>query len=221
MFGSNYWFIRCIDYFILVPVIIGIIRLRKIDLDFFPFLLLLFYDFTNELLFEILTRTIHTNSISSNVYVLVSFYILLFQLVRWGVIPYKKQIAFLVFLVLFLLWLIENTVFSSLWQFNPYNKILFAVCSIFLCLYAIGLSPFLIRKNEKRITVLIICIAWILKHVILIISEIFLLYTGDSSLFFQQNLINLVVFSCLLVNILYTIAVVWIPKKRKYTWLSH
>ena len=161
-----------------------------------------------------------TNAPNTNVYLLLSTLVIVYQLKVWGAIRLKRGFAYLCVLTFVLLWGYENFIYSSVWNFNSYTAILFYLLIVILSVRTLGQN---IASNEKyqiNRVVFLICMAFIIKYTSSIIIELFWIYGLTSSSIFLRSVYRLTTYVNLLVNIFYAIAVLWIPKKREYTWLS-
>lgn len=216
----NYWLSRSFDYLIIIPFITGLVRYKKIDPAFRPFFFFIGYSVFNETLFEILVRTIHTNSINSNIYWLVIFFILVFQLKKWKLFELNSQSEKWLYIGVVLIWAAENLFYSSLWNFNSVSVVVILFLLIILISRAIGGLANCIMETSRRNVIYLICGSLIFEFTIKCISEIFWNYGLSHSVLFRNSIMNLGSLSVIIVYTLQTIAIIWIPKKREYTWLS-
>lgn len=215
-----YWASRSASYLIIIPAIIGFFRFTKIDRAFVPFFFLVFFDLLTEINFEILTRTLGTNSISSNFYFIVSFYIILWHLLQWGVIEIKNWWTIFTSVVVLSTWIIENLIISSLWKFNSYCTVISSGFVLILSIQALSKISFLVKKETAKKLIFLLLAIWILKYAQLIVSETsWIIYQGLS---FEFNVNLGILGMCIngLTNLVYLLIAIWVPKKRKYSWLS-
>lgn len=215
-----YWASRGISYLIIFPSIIGFFRFTKIERAFAPFFVLVFFELLTEINFEILTRTVGTNSISSNFYFIVSFYIILWQLLQWGVFKITSWWTIFTSVVVLSAWIIENLIISSLWKFNSYCTVINAGFVLILSIQAISKISFLVKKETTKKLIFLMLSIWILKYAQLIITETSWIIYQDFSFEFNVNLGILGMCINGLTNLVYLLIAIWIPKKRKYSWLS-
>ena len=215
-----YWASRSASYLIIIPAIIGFFRFTKIDRAFVPFFFLVFFDLLTEINFEILTRTLGTNSISSNFYFIVSFYIILWHLLQWGVLEIKNWWTIFTSVVVLSTWIIENLIIRSLWKFNSYCTVISSGFVLILSIQALSKISFLVKKETAKKLIFLLLAIWILKYAQLIVSETsWIIYQGLS---FEFNVNLGILGMCIngLTNLVYLLIAIWVPKKRKYSWLS-
>lgn len=217
----NYWTARIIDYVIIVPFITGLFRFRKVDDMFHPFFYLLFYYVFNEfVLFEILSRVIHTNSINYNIYWVVIFFLIIYQLKKWELLCLGARSEKLLYGAVVVFWIWDNLYHSTLWNFNSLSKIVLCFVLTVLNVRAIGHLSVRTFSFGLRKAMFLICSTLIFEFTVKIIGEIFWQYGLIRSTSFQNNVILLESLSGVLVATIFTIAIIWMPKKREYTWLS-
>lgn len=215
-----YWGVRGVSYLIIIPAIIGIVRFTKIDRAFVPFFILVFFDLLIEISFEILTRTVGTNSISSNFYFIVSFYIILWQLLQWGFIKITSWWTIFTSVVVLSAWIIENLIISSLWKFNSYCTVINSGFVIILSIQALSKISFWVKKEATKKVIFLMLAIWILKYIQLIIADTSWIVYQDLGFEFNLNLVILGMCINGLTNLVYLLIAIWVPKKRKYSWLS-
>jgi hypothetical protein len=215
-----YLYSRLLSYTIVIPVAIGIVRYKKIDPSFRPFFLLVFFDFFTEILYEVLSRTIETNSISYNFYNLVAFFIIGKQLVMWGLLNSKSLITIFVGAITFIFWVWDNLFLNSLWSFNSYNILLIAVLICLFSIQAISKLSLVIKNEKRRNLVFVIIGIWVSKYIILIVTEISWVSFKSLGQNFFLKTTYLALFAGAIFNLAYALIALWVPKKREFSWLS-
>lgn len=215
-----YWAARGVSYLIIIPAIIGFVRFTKIDRGFIPFFFLVFLDLLTEINFEILSRTLGTNSISNNFYFLVSFYIILWQFIRWGFFELKNWWMIFISILMLTTWIVENLIISSLLNFNSYCVVINAGFILILSIQALSKISFLFKKEATKKLIFLILSIWVLKYTQLIITETSWIFLQNLSFEFNVSLGILGMFVNAMTNLAYLLIAIWIPKKRKYSWFS-
>jgi hypothetical protein len=179
-----------------------------------------FYDFFIGVLNEILSRTIQTNSISYNFYNLVVFYIILGQFIKWGLLKTKQFLVILGGIFVLGVWLFDNLVINSLGDFNSYNVLVIASLLCFFSLGVIGKIHLTVKREKTRNIMCAIVFVWLVKYLLVIISEIGWFFFNGFGARFNWKLTTLVFVSGGIINVAYAVIALWIPKKREYLWLS-
>jgi hypothetical protein len=199
------------------PAIAGLIRLRKIEPSYYPFLIYSFVSLLLELLQGLLFIPNNKNIVvlSFNLFNLFEAVILLVQFYYWKCFERYKKIFPALLIVVICGWLFENLIVQNIYHFN----VIFLVCySLLLVLLSVqAINHIIVNQSTLPLTknaMFIICAAMI----ILFIYNIFI-YTllakgiavNNKKLMVQVFAIRVYVNA--LTNILYGIAVCFIPKK--------
>lgn len=142
---------------ILVPFITGLIRLRSIRAGgFTPVFLYVATGLINSILSYILILHKYPNHTNSNIYILISFLLLLYQFYRWN----KGTTMKYIFLGLagILVWLIDNPLLHRLNENNSAFRALFSFAMLFFSVEQISKVTFSKRRNLNKLAILFICI---------------------------------------------------------------
>ena len=202
-------------------VIIGIVRYRKIDPSYYPFI----YYITLMLLIEIVvkiltdTRTFQVIGPMMNIYTLAEFSLLAWLFHAWGLFNRNKLFFTILMSAFFVAWLLITVIMNSiLYDSNYYFRVLY---SFALVLFAV--SAFNKMVVNHRGSIFQNAQFWICLGIIIFFTFFLLDNATKLSLVrhtisqdFRINLQKIIVFSNLLVNILYVVAVIWIPRKKNF-----
>ncbi|MEP7278909.1 MAG: hypothetical protein ABI813_09725 [Bacteroidota bacterium] len=204
---------------IIFSVIIGIVRWRIIDPPYYPFI----YNIVVVLLVEIINGT-HKYSVATvqllNVFSIIDFCLFAWLFHNWGLFNHSRN-WFLTIIILSVSTWIYITFFLT--GFGNINN-------PFLLLYSFALIFFSVTTFNKivvqqRINIFTNAKFWICMGIIIFYSFFMLtratnLSTGlHFSRSFRHNLQQINNFSNVLVNLLYAVAVIWIPRKKNITTL--
>jgi hypothetical protein len=77
-----------------------------------------------------------------------------------------------------------------------------------------------VKREKTRNIMYAIAFVWVVKYLLVIISEISWFFFNGLGARFNWKLTTLVFISGGLINIAYAVIALWIPKKREYSWLS-
>lgn len=215
----NYQLIEILSYSIGLGAITGLIRFSKIERSYFAFIILLWIGLTNEIINTIVINKGYSNAINSNIYVLVESLLILLFFYQQGLFQRKRKIAFVLFITYLLVWSAEKFYFSSISQFSSYFIIFYAFATVIMSIHHIN---YLITQEKKvlvRHPAFLICFGFILFFTCNALVEIFWLYGLNSSKEFRVQVFRIMTYTNLVVNIIYAIAILWIPKKREYILL--
>jgi hypothetical protein len=205
---------------VIIPLAIGLIRFNKTVASFQPFLLLLSLAFLSETISFICIRVLHTsNAVPLNLYGLAESMVIIYQFFVWGTLK-RKRLLFIGLLSGFAtIWVTENIIFNKIETFSPYFRVTYAFIAVLLSINEIN---YLIVKDNKsliRNARFLVCLGFIIIFIYQIIYEASLFVGSDTVLslrvIFMFNYINA------FVNLIYAIAVLFIPVKPSYYFSKH
>jgi hypothetical protein len=203
-------------------VIIGIVRFRRIDPSYYPFLFNCIAALFVEILNRILNVTGQRNAFTFvlNVFSYIDFFFFLWLFHNWGLFNRKKSTFIAIAGVFFVIWLATNIIFTGFIKNNLYFFILYSFALIFF-----SVSTFNRMVVHERSSIFKNPKFWICLGIIIFYS-FFIVYSSTGITFmyvpsreFRRGLQAIMVYSNLLVNILYAVAVIWIPRKKNFTSL--
>jgi hypothetical protein len=208
-----------LGYSITIAVVIGLIRFNKVLPAYRPFIIILCLGFINHTLSVILSETIRNNSVNSNIYILFEslLYLLLFK--NWGAFNKKIILFYSLFIFLSGLWIYDNLIWHSLLVTNSLFRIVYSFVLIFLSIGQLNKLIVTAKKNLFYNAIFLICCGIIIYFSYKAIIEVFFFARIKASDQFYINIITILVFVNLFVNLIFAWAVLWIPKKQKSTLL--
>jgi len=197
------------------PAIVGIIRYRKMERSYSPFLIYIIISLLNELLVKFALKSFNARNLDWQLFNLFEAIILTTQFYYWRVFSRFKWGFILVLILLIGLWFVENLVISSIYEFNP--VFLIAKPFILVLLSVQTINHIIVNQNRSplnRNSMFIICVAL----VIYFIYNIFV-YTlqakgiskTDKNL--MTKVFEIMVYINAFTNLLYGIAMCFIPEK--------
>ena len=201
---------------IIIPAIIGWARLHKISSAFLPFLILTWVGAANELLSIILVLGLKQyNIVNTNIYQLIEATLLLWQFKRWRLFSNNKFFTGL--LILFLAaFSLENLISSKLYlDFNSYFRIFYSFIIVLLSIHMMNHILMKERGVLLKNPIFITCCVFIISFTYQVLIEAFWTY-GVSDIY-RTKLQNIFVFVNLLCNIIYTLAIIWMPKRQAFS----
>jgi len=204
-------------------VIIGIVRFRRIDPSYYPFI----YRVTVVLIVEILNRilTVTGNDdafiLVLNIFSFTDFFLFLWLFHNWGLFNRRKSTFITIAGVFFVIWLLENTILTGFIKHNLYFFILYSFALIFFSVNSFNKMVVHERSSIFRNPKFWICLGIIIFYsfFIVVVSTGLSFFEHSMSRAFRRELWSISVYSNLLVNLLYAVAVICIPRKKNYTSL--
>ncbi|MEO7043676.1 MAG: hypothetical protein ABI091_00110 [Ferruginibacter sp.] len=215
----TYYATIAFSFSIFIASIAGIIKFRKIDSSYYPFILLTIAATINEIVSAIIVKHRHNTAINNNIYVLIEALLIIWQFKKWGVFD-NRRILFKVLLIsITVLWLWEYQSPLKLQEIGLFFRVaasfIIVICSVTI------VSRFLIVHNKRLVTnpVFIICCGFILFFTYKIFVEIFWICGKDADQVFSNYVYNLMRYINLISNLIYAIAIICIPTKPRFITL--
>jgi len=202
---------------ILLPFIIGLIRLRRLDKDYQPFFLLLIIGLLTEVASFITIKLQGTNLVVVNIYVALEWIFIAWQFRVWGTLRQKKNLYYVLLILPILFWIVENLVLGNINHLVPYFRFLYFLLIVLLSINKINFMITHESRNLFRNPRFLICIGFIVYFVYMIVY----FWAYHVSLFEKSDISNHIIFLMAYVNafsnIIYAIAFLLIPAPQKFT----
>ena len=115
------------------------------------------------------------------------------------------------------MWLAENFFISKITYFGSYFRIMYAAV---LSLMSINFINSIIVRERKSILLnasFLICAGFIVYYTYKVLLEAFWLYGLNDSSSFRINVYLILTYINLLLNIIFSFAVAWIPTKQRFS----
>jgi hypothetical protein len=205
---------------IVIAVLIGIIRFKRIDSSYYPFL----YDITIVFLIEIavyyLMQGGHVQILiaSLNIFSLIDFCLFTWLFHNWRLFNHNRTTFISILSGFFIAWFLI-TVMGGFTTSNYYFRILYSFTLIFF-----SVSSFNKLVVHDRSAIFRNPKFWICLGIVIFYTFFIIICVAKISLFrhqvsdeFRRGLHEINVYSNLLVNLLYAVAVLWIPRKKNIT----
>lgn len=201
---------------ILFPLIVGLVRHRRIGKTYRPFFSLIILGACAELLDHYLINTIHvSNAVADNIFVLLEWVLICWQFYVWG-LNTKKELVLVIFLFPVAIWIVENLVFGHIRDFSPYFRVFDAFLIVMLSVNKIN---FMITHDDRKLysnPIFLICIGFIFFFIYRIILE----WAYQTSVIGATKTTDIIImlnawFNAL-TNIIFAIALLRIPRPQKF-----
>ena len=202
-------------YSILVPFIIACIKIDRLNTIYKPFLFFVFAGFTSELLCSIHIWLHRPFYIVLNIYFLVQAYYVTWQFKNWGLFKKYWKVYWVLQAFYSLAWLLEDVYFD----FTKYILSYFVIASNFImAIMSISIINKLVIKVHGSLwknPVFLICFAWLVFFTFSVLAETFFKY-GLQVPEFAGKIYRIVQLTNVVTNIIFGIAILWIPSKPKF-----
>lgn len=205
---------------IVFAVLIGIVRFRKVDQSYYPFLYRIFI----VLVVEILARIMLTNgapgkfSAVLNIFSIIDFCLFTWLFHNWQLFNRNRSIFLAILGAGIVAWGLITFVVNNIYTPNFYWRILYSFVLIAFSVNTFNKAVVTDRGNIFRNPKF-----WICLGVIIFFTFFILVCVVNLSLFrqisksFRGNLQEINVYSNILANLLYAFAIIWIPRKQNFT----
>lgn len=206
---------------IIFAVIIGIVRYRKIDRSYYPFIYYVCLAVVIETTYLILMSNgmIDPIRVMLNIYTFFEFGLLAWLFHSWGLFN-RNRVFFLSLMAgFFIAWLIGTVITSPIDKLpNLYFRILY---SFALVLFAVSTFNKMVVNHRGKIfenAQFWICLGIIIFFTFFLLDNAtkISLLKQNVSRGFRSNLQDLIMWTNVLVNLLYAVAVLWIPRKKNF-----
>ena len=206
---------------VLIPLSIGLIRFNRTVASFQPFLLLLALAFISETISYICIKILDTsNAVPFNLYGLAESLVILYQFYVWGFLKRKRVLFFVLGGGLTTLWMTENLLLNKIEAFSPVFRVAYAFIVVLLSINEINFMIVRDNKNLLKNPRFLVCLGFITFFIYQIIYEASYFVGTDTSALSKKIII---MFNYLngFVNLIYAIAVLYIPVKEEYYFNKH
>ncbi|MBG9377541.1 hypothetical protein I5907_14955 [Panacibacter sp. DH6] len=196
---------------ILFPIIAWIVRLNTIPKAYYP----LIYMLAAGLIVELISFRSKNNAIATNLYVLAEFILFCWLFYNLKQVLSKRKWLYALMLPFILMWIFECILLRKLDSFDIYYRILYPFA---LVLLAVNQLNYLIINDRHEMILnplFILCCAMIIYFSYKCLIEIFYMYAHDSVV--GNAIFSIHIYINVLFNILLTLVVICLPKKRIIT----
>ena len=193
-------------------------RFKTIEPAYYFFLILIWVGLINETINFFLSRAHYSNQVNSNIYSLAQSLLIVLFFNRLGLFERSKWFFYATLCFFILAWFIDNFILSA----ENFSSYFTAVTSFIYVLMSISMINRLIVAEVKFLTrnpVFVICIGFILFFTCALIVEIFWIYGLNASDSFLLGVYLIKTYINIVINLIYALAIIWMPKKRGYTLL--
>lgn len=201
-------------YSLLIPGVISIFRLNVMSDAYYPFILFIFLGCLNEAVSIFMaTNGFHT-IINSNVYVLLAC-ILLIQFFKMNkLFKYRSPFYITILTLSIIIWIFESFIMRNINEISSYFRIYYSFLIVILSITTI--NKIIISETGDLVgnSLFLICVCFICYYTLKVLIEAFLIYGIKYSNIVLVNIYNILIYVNLIINLLYALAIVWIPRKQ-------
>jgi len=203
-----------------VAAVIGGVRFKQVPKTYRPFIFFCMAAFINDGYGLIASQIFKTNTVNSNIYVLIESMLLLWLFYNWSddYSRKKKNIRFTIIAILFtIVWLVDNLVMHDMTTINSMFRVVYSFVIVLLSIEQINLVFHRERQSILRNARFIICAAFVIFYTYKTIVEVFFMIDLGMSRNFYVQLYYILVLLNLIINLIYALALLWIPRKQRFS----
>ena len=213
---SYTWFV-ILSCSIFIPAVISAIRLPKVDSAFHPFIICLWVGAINELISIYLSQSGNSTHVNNNIYVIIEAILLTWQLKKWGAFDRFPVLFYSLIAIFITSWLLENYFLSSIHTTEPWFRLAYSFIIVLLAIQVVNHLIISERRSLIRNPIFLIAIGWIIYFTYKGLIEVFWINGFHSSPGFLINVYSIMIWINLLVNIIFSFAVLWMSEKQRFT----
>ncbi len=208
-----------LSFSILVPTVTGWVRLSKIRPAYYPFIFLLTCGLANEIVSFLVTRKGGSNAFNSNIYALAEGILITTFFYYAGLFRSNKISFFSILTGLVILWITDKLIIADLYHFSSWYTLGSSLVYVLMSISMINRLILVERQRLNRNSIFIIALCFVFFFTYALLVEIFLLYGTEASRHFLKKVYRIMAYINAGVNLIYTLAILWIPRKQEYTLL--
>lgn len=199
---------------VLIPIIMGTIRIKRLDKTYYPFFILLLAGLLTELAsFIFIDNFKLSNAPVVKIYSLLECCIILYQLYVWQNSAKRKGLFIFLAVLCIVVWVIENIFFLNINTFSPYFRVLYAFVIILLSINQINFMMFNHEGALFKSPCFIISLGFIIIFLYQIILEASY-FIADQSVVANKIIMGFGYIN-LAINLLYAVALFFITGKKE------
>jgi hypothetical protein len=202
---------------ILFPALLGIIYFRRFHKSYVPFLYVIWMGLVNDITGSIGAIVYRTTTATSNIYTLFDFLLIILVFWSWSNNSNIKKYLIALMFIGACIWIGDNVIFHTLFIFNNKFRIFYSFVVVALSIWELNKVLFTERKSIWKNARFLICAGFILFYTYRAIFEIFYAIDARFSNNFYSHIFDILVVTNAITNIIYGLAILCIPTKKKFT----
>jgi hypothetical protein len=214
---TNTIFIVAGSYSVAIAAVIGLIRLRRLHKAYQPFIFINVMSFINEIISHILIVNKKSNAAAVNIFGFFDAILWLWQFNTWVTHAKYKRALTIVALFLMIIWFAENIFFRKLFMFGSVYAITFSFAMVILSTIQISWQTEDEKGSLLAAPKIMICSGAILFYTYRVFVECFYAPGMSKSDAFYGHVFIILSIINFIVNLLFALAVLWIPEKQKFS----
>lgn len=201
---------------IIITAVVALIRFRKVDQRFRPFLIRSMVAAVSESVSTVMILNGHQTLLNGNVYVLVEAMLLFWYLWEEGGFGSRIKLfrASLVSLLVF--WITEVMVIKGITAPAPVFRIVYSIALVVLSINVLNKLLFTTRGALIKNASFVLCASFCIYFSAKALVQSFMIYGLDRTGSFMINVFAITIYLNLVMNLLHAGVILWMPKKQKF-----
>ena len=212
-----YNIVTIFSFSIALAAILGILRFASINRVYYPFLYCCWIGLLNECISFVETYEGKSNAINSNIYVLLEFVLFVWQFYYWGLFGRRRSWWPVPLIIIGGIWVWENFFPYRLDRFSSYFRVSYSFALVLMSISILNRQIVREKRHLLKNPVALICLGAIIYYTYKVLVETFWLYGLNQGSVFRNNVYLILAFINLFTNVIFALAVLWMPKKLRFT----
>jgi hypothetical protein len=205
---------------ILLPAIIAGIKFRNTERSFYPFIFFIWIGVLNEIISYVISMRGSSTTFNNNLYILAEALLILWQFKEWDFFQNFKNGFIILFIALIIVWFFDHSNKEHFSSINLNFRLFYSLMIVLMSIHINNRLIFTFSGNLLKSPVFLVCNAFTIYFTYKILVEVFWIYGLNTTKSFRIDVYIILTWINALTNILYSIAMVCIPKKPRYIELS-
>ena len=213
---KSYLWVDIISYSLILPAIIGAVRFKRVLKSYRPFIFWMWVALCTEVIDDVAIALKRSDAVTNNIYTLVEYCFIIVLFMRLDESNNKKRYYILLGIGI-ITWIVDNIFLHSITDTSSYFRIIYGLIVVFLSVGKLNEVLFNEVRQSLKNGTLVICIAFIIFYTYQSVFEIFGVINLHFSEAFFVRLYYILIYVNLFTNLLYALAMLWLPTKRQFT----
>lgn len=204
------------SFSIAIAFVISVVRYKKTDPQFHPFIWKIWCGMANETIGASLVLLGFTNVWLMNIFILIEALLLCELFKRWQLFNSHSRLYPVLMSLILVGWVVELLIHGSI---HPAFSV-FIICSSFFVVFTAiqGINTVLFKEPTHILEnpVFLLSIGFVMFFTMAILLEMFWFYGLAKSRLFRIRVYQIFMYVNLITNFTYAYALLWIPLKRRY-----
>jgi hypothetical protein len=206
-----------LSFSIAIAAVIGWVRFSKINPTYYPFLFCIWIGFLNEIVGYLITKEGYSNAVNNNIYVLFESLLLTWQFDNWKLFKGPRYLFVLLLCLFTFTWVMEGFFIKGITHTISYFRILYSFVIVLMSISIMNEQLLRERRNFLKNSIFLICLGSVIYYTNKVIIGMFWLYGLKMSIPFMVSLVWIMVFINLFTNLIFALAILWMPTKHRFS----